>query len=400
MSNNITFTENKMLLAQITPIRRCNLRCEHCFIKNEHKLVKDIMDFDVFKNSIDIMYSFADTLKDLKEIEIVLMGGEIHLLGEKNLELFLNYNLEKQEEYSRQNNIDISTTVITNLVDISKSKLDLMVDIYQKYKKINKEPFSLVYATSYEPDTNRFISDKKFNEWKENCLYLKSNGCKLAGGTTGTTGTVAMGAEKIYDLLYEELGLIPHYDHFTLFGEGAGKNYLMPSYEELSNFLIDFFSINIEKYKGFDGLFNYTKPFSLENLNSRWYAAYVVDYDGIIAMDSESSADSQFMSKKYKKQQNIIVPKKLTDETKNDILSKLYKAWMKRQIELKRDSLKSPCNNCKHLNYCQGGFIHYKEIYNKEGECAGIKPFLDTLSEKYWNNWYYDIFYCFEFIEC
>lgn len=384
MSNRF-YTENKMLLAQITPIRRCNLRCEHCFIKNEHKLIKDIMDFDVFKNSIKAMYMFAKQLKDLQEIEIVLMGGEIHLLGPELMKKFLEYNLEEQEKFRAENpDIQISTTVITNLVDVNDEKLKTMIKIYHDYKERNKDPLSLVYATSYEPDTNRFINDKKLNEWKATCKKLKDAGCQMAGGTTGTTGTIKMGAKKIYDLLYEDMGIVPHYDHFTLFGEGAGKYHLMPTYEELSDFLYDFFSINIEKYKGFDGFFNYTKPFSLENLNSRWYAAFVVDYDGIIEMDSESSADSQFMSKSNKKKNTMLVKKTMNDHDYHELIKKLMIQWKKRIIKLNRDQYKEPCINCEHVKYCQGGFIHYKNIFNKKGECAGIKPFLDKISKEYW----------------
>lgn len=373
--------ENRMMLVQLTPIRKCNLRCDHCFITNEHKLIKTTMSERLFEESLNFSYRLASKI-DLTEVESVIMGGEIHLLGSdkmlRMIKMMINKNYEHKKDFPQR---DVSTTVITNLVGMNKEKLDSLVEANKYHEKINGEGSKggFIIGTSYEPDTGRFRNEKDLNEWKENIHYLNSNGCLVATGVTGTNGTVEMGASEIYRLLTDELGTAPQYDHLTLYGEGANHPELMPSYENLARFLTDFFSLNIEKYNGFDGLFDYREPFSFQNLNSRWDVALAVNYDGSISMDSESSADDQFsrIQKDYLK-----IGKKDEDELLLECLSQIKS----RQKKLNRDAFQPKCLSCKHISYCKGGFIHYKDTFNKDDQCSGIKPFLDELDRKYWNN--------------
>jgi radical SAM protein with 4Fe4S-binding SPASM domain len=266
-------------------------------------------------------------------------------------------------------NIDFSVTLITNLVGISKEKLDIYGDLVGGHqKKYGPEKFLL--ATSYEPDTKRF-NDKTLKDWESNISYLRGRGVTIACGITGTQGTIDMGVSGILEYLHKGLGLIPHYDHFALFGEGRNRKDLMPSYKEIEDFITEFF-LKTRDMDAFSEFFDYSEPYALENLNSRWHSAIAVNFDGIVSMDSESSADDQFDS--------VAKKQKMFNIQEIRIIRQLMEANKRRILDMEKDVFRnSKCLSCEFSTFCKGGFRHYIDVFDGKGECAGFYNFIKNV---------------------
>ena len=379
----MNYTKFKSILAQITPNRNCNLRCKHCFISNEHKALEEYMSEDGFHNTLDFISSIA-LAREVKEIQFDLMGGELSLLPESVLEFYIKTAIDYWSSFKiKHPEITVGITVITNFINVTPDYLNKFL-YYKEYAQEKflghlEYPYNfLVVTTSYEPDTNRFVSEKQFLKWKESIKYLTSRGMLVGTALTGTSGTLKMGAPALYKMLVDELNTIPHFDYLSLYGDALNHPELMPTYDELVEFMKDFYTYNIHNGTK---LFDYREPFMLENLNSRWYGAYSINFDGTISMDSESSADEQ-----YELITNASNSLNVNNPNKERLLALAIKKSEERLIALQRDSFKVDCVGCDHVSYCQGGYIHYEDFVDlSKGECTGFKPFLDFMSSKYWS---------------
>lgn len=378
MKSLIKFSKGKNLfLGQLTPLRRCNLRCNHCFITNEHKAMHDFMDFGLFKKSLLFLYD-SGIGSGASEIEIVLMGGELHMLPEDILSDYMDFAVKTQLSYMRKyhGKVYISTNTISNLIGINSRKLDIFISAFNPFKEseyFNGHHGEFAIVSSFEPDTGRFKSDKVFNQWVGNIKYLANADCHVGIAITGTKGTIQMGARKIHDLLFKGLGVQYLFDYYASFGEGT--NSLMPEYNDLTKFLIDMFSIKHDDEEYFEDRYDGESiniPYVLENLHSRWILPISINFDGSISLDSESAADEQLNALKSNPLINVNDEDVVRDE-------QLYLQAHKRLIALGRDVLSPMCSSCRHVSYCQGGYIHYKNLFNNDNQCPGLYQIWDAL---------------------
>lgn len=392
--------ERRSMVLQITPIRACNLRCTHCFITNAHKEVKDVMPQELFEQTLDVGLQFAGK-HDLVDVETIIMGGEIHMMPLEYQRWMYRHTIDRMMDMMHQNHAEgrakplnnMTVNLISNLINISDEKLDLFVEASAYAQERMKElpentEFYFLIATSYEPDTNRFYRPHIFEQWKRNIRYLQERGAAVGVAITGTKGTTEMGAQAITDLLYKELGCLVMFDHFGAYGEGAyNAADLNPDYDTLCTFLTELTQIGRREAEAtkieeviapsiFRG-----KP--MEQLNSRMLCMLAVDYDGSVIMDSESSADEQFAG-------NGIL--KIGEADTETVLDQLIEIQKRRLRAEYREILTSPfgCGDCEFVAECQGGFPHFKELYNKPNQCPGLKQMLEQVMDgppRYMKHW-------------
>jgi len=381
----------RSMVLQITPIRACNLRCTHCFITNEHKAITDIMSDELFEQSLEVGFGFAEQ-HDLVDVETVIMGGEIHTMPIEVQRRMYRRAIDRKiklinDSVNRTDGMPMrkmTLNLITNLIGISEEKLNVFVEAsdYAKTRMADlpdNTEFDFLIATSYEPDTNRFHKPHIIDQWKNNIRYLQDRGAPVGVALTGTKGTVEMGAHKLIEMIYHELGCLIMYDHFGAYGEGArNANTLNPEYDDLCAFMIDLVETGRELAEK-AGVEEVVAPSifrgkPMEQLNSRMMCILAIDYDGSVIMDSESSADLQ-----YNKEATIRVGEVGTSET----VARLMHHQKRRLLAEFRELLKSPfgCMNCEHVTECQGGFAHFVKLFNKPGQCPGLKPMLDRIMD-------------------
>jgi len=379
------------MVLQITPLRACNLRCTHCFITNEHKAGKARMDPRLFQWSLDMGLQFSKHF-DLYDVEFVLMGGELHLLPLDHLAFMGQHSMDRGMAHLRaalsddsaSNLRSYSYNFITNLIHTPQPVLDLYARLWDDHMEdLARDPlppgadFDFLLATSWEPDTNRFASPKVYDRWIKTIEWLRARGVRVGVALTGTRGTTECDPKALLDWIVRDLGCYAMYDHFAPYGAGVqAADQLLPDYDRMCRFLGDLmlYGEQLSQELGIDGLvapgIGGTRP--LEQLNSRLAAVLAIDYDGAVVMDSESSADLQ-----YTGDHGLYIQQGSQEEVMADLLR-----MGRRRLNADFSRLMAtPCADCRHLRRCQGGYIHWADVFPFDGadQCPGLKPMLDRL---------------------
>lgn len=376
------FLHRKMLVIQITPTRMCNLRCTHCFITNEHKAIREVMAVERYKQAMLACIRYAE-LVPVEEIEIVVFGGELHLLDAAYLREIFTFTADVVAETAARDGGRklkvVTSSITTNLIGIRQDKLDLFVECAEYFNRRHADlgladmdiEAAYEFATSYEPDTNRFHKPRILEDWKRNTRWLAER-ASVGVAVTGTRGLVRQGAKAMIDLLVRDLGVSVAFDYFAPYGEA--KNYagdLEPDYDELVAFMQDLL-VEGDRISREFGKWMVTpmpsREIALENLNSRWLTIVSVDYDGGIFLDSESAADNQF---------NHSVPGYVADGDIEVIARNLLQLAQKKWRTEYKQMIKTGCLDCRHVSYCQGGYFHFFEKYNDGDRCPGLMPVMD-----------------------
>jgi MoaA/NifB/PqqE/SkfB family radical SAM enzyme len=379
------FRRRQVVVCAIQPLRRCNLRCTHCFIRNDHKQHLGSMDLGTFGRALDAFQDFVRRFDDYSA-EIILQGGELHLLPAEDMEAMFGMALDAQIALAGRSDgsrAPSNLNVASNLIGIREDRFDALVRLWSRYMERadavrsagvpDTSSFSLV--TSFEPDTNRFVTEDVYREWLGNARRIVTSGVPLVVAVTGTKGLVRMGARRVIDLVAQEIGAYAAFDHFAPFGEGqANAVDLTPGYEELRDFMIEYVRYGAELSERLGRIVAVpvpSKDFGLEHLHSRWRTIMSVDYDGTIALDSESAADSQ--------RTRTGTPCNVNDAGPEQISDMIAAAA---RIRWKRDIMamgRYGCHSCEHVSYCQGGYYHFEGKFG-EGRCPGIKEFVDEFA--------------------
>lgn len=97
-----------------------------------------------------------------------------------------------------------------------------------------------------------------------------------------------------------------------------------------------------------------------------------VNFDGSISLDSESAADEHVDSINTHSLINIADAPLVT-------VQNLFNTAFKRLTTLNRDMLSQQCSSCRHVSYCQGVYVHYKNIFNNPGQCPGLYQVWDNV---------------------
>jgi len=377
---------------QITPNRNCNIRCDHCFISNRHKAITSHMSLGLYKRSLDVCMEFSKRIPSMEEADIVLMGGELALLPDDLQEGMYRHTVDRVIEHlaetagSGRPQREVSCAIISNMINVGRDKLDVFVRAFDYYRaRLDEErhrlgglSFDLTIDTSWEPDTGRFYKPHVYEQWLDNVRYMLARGVAVGLALTGTRGVVTMDVKERLDFFVRDLGVVPMYDHFAEYGEGrANGAHLKFSYDEMVRFLIAFgeYAERLAEERGEV----VASPFfragrTMEQLHSRLLAILCVDWDGAIAMDSESSAETQHTRKDSVHGRDVLC---VTEDADDGLVDAIVEQAQRRLVRESRALATSACADCRHLPYCQGGFVHYVGRFDGPGQCAGFKQVFD-----------------------
>ncbi|SOC27103.1 hypothetical protein [Thalassospira xiamenensis] len=379
------------MLLQIMPIRSCNLRCKHCFITNQHKKIKDIMSLPLFKKSLDITLEFSKHLP-LSALEFDVMGGEIHTLPDDYFAEMAKYACDRTIQhaieavetggYTDRPLEDVAINFMSNYINVSPEKLDMFLEAHDYFEaqwaKVDKAISSQITArfflhSSWEPDTNRFYKDKVFDQWAANFKRMSDRGARIGLCVTGTRGTIATPVEDLFDMAINKIGAAEvAFDYFGEHGEGKVNDDLVPDYDETIEWLTKFVKVGKsagEKAGKSDFVVPHMTPgATLEQMHSRPLSQVTVDYDGTVALESVSAADKQFFK------EGVF---NIASGTPEDVISRLIQDTQRGINGDFRQMMNVGCLDCRHVEYCQGGYRHYVGRFTEPGQCAGFKQLLD-----------------------
>jgi radical SAM protein with 4Fe4S-binding SPASM domain len=110
---------NTPYIIQIFPIYACNLKCRYCIFsvpKNKRGFISDtsILDFDLYKKSVDDMGEFEDKMKVVRWVGI----------GEP----LLHKNISEMVKYTVDKDVTERTEIITNGVLLNKNISNKLID--------------------------------------------------------------------------------------------------------------------------------------------------------------------------------------------------------------------------------------------------------------------------------
>lgn len=315
---------------QITMNKKCNLRCNHCYLDN-------YIDNEIKYSTLKKIFIYIEELLKqnkflIKEFDITILGGEITLI--KNNKKF--YYIFKKTELliKKYKNIKIKILLFSNFIKPFNQKMLLLINNFSLNYKNN-----LFVVSSFESDTDRFKNDKVYKLWKNNLLNIKNlnKNIKLVNSLTMTKGTVDFIQTKEY---LEILEIFDYIEYELLITNEKTLN-LKPKYKNLIDLFI-FQYKNNKKYKGS----NYNKDgigFDKEYINKfNISPTGKIDFDNVIY---------------EKKELNI------NNDTIEDCLNAFYKNTNDKIINNFKYILKN-CNKCEFLNKCCGGYY----IYRNENE--------------------------------
>lgn len=371
-------------LYQLNVTRRCNLRCEHCYISAEKK---DISPDWSIRDAMHIINGIVDHMKSPKgqhyrRAEIHIIGGEPTELG---IGFFLDFLPAAKKALSLMGK-EYSLCLVTNLLS-SESLL------------VAKE-FDVV-STSYEPST-RFKKKKHKTMWLDNISALSEHRSALGLSPIGVTSAITKEVTNIGASSYlDELTLYGfkniHLGFFIPSGDGMKfKDICNPDHESTSNFLIDAFNWYVTRKE--------LEPDLWVNPCQSWIDSFKNNLPSddvvcpIISGSIDIDGDGETISciekggeLDYSSNGNVLEKVRVITTTEDihhyqrslsDILSS-----PKYLMEVAQASkLPYSCAGCEFRNLCKGNCSVLHSQWDGDGECPGFSKFLKHVKTYSYND--------------
>lgn len=375
MTKDSMFYDSTFLF-QLNVTRRCNLRCEHCYISSEKKDVSPDWDADDMKHVVggirDHMLSDWNGRRVYTQVEIHVIGGEPTELGE---DYFITV-------------LPIIKKILSDLPH--KVKLVLVTNLLTKQALEIAKMFDMV-QTSYEIGT-RLKKKRHMEMWLSNVQemhkHFRENGDGALGITSAITkNIVEYGARNYIDLLISWGFKNVHLGFFIPSGDGETfEEMCNPGHEDTSKFLIEAFDAYLELKSSIPDL--YVNPCESwirsikENRSSDDILCPIISGSLDIDGDGETiSCIEKGGVLGYKSNGNVLERIKvisLDDEVhhyQTNISDILQSPSYRREVAM-ASMLPKSCIGCEFSDLCRGNCSVLHSQWNGDGECPGYKKFL------------------------
>lgn len=361
-------------LYQLNVTRRCNLRCEHCYISAEKKDISpdwDIQDaMHVISGIAEYMQSSRGALYSRAEIHII--GGEPTELGVEFFRKLLPMIKRVLDDMGKEYTLCLVTNLLTPVA----------LEVAKLFENV---------STSFEPAT-RFKKKKHMQMWLSNISSLTEfrNDNKLPpiGVTSAITKEVIdIGASQYLDDLLSYGFKNIHLGFFIPSGDGMKfKDLCNPEHIDTSNFLIDAFdwyrrNKSIDNDIWVNPCDSWIESFRTNTPSDDIVCPIIsgsIDIDG----DGETiSCIEKGGELAYKSNGNILEKIKIItlDGEVNHYQRSVTDVLNSRSyLEEVANASKLPfaCLGCEFSHLCKGNCSVLHSQWDGEGECPGFKKFL------------------------
>lgn len=353
---------------------RCNKRCLHCYLEDEELNFKEIIsleDIEIFlKYLAKVAKVISTNHKTIKLINLQILGGEIFLIQDvdyytKLFQMFYDNHLIIKS-YGLNYQLEFTSNLTMN---INNDLIDLFSLWFKKFDKND-----ILLNTSYEPDTNRFSTDKDLNIWKNNIKKFQDNNIKVGLNLVMTKGTLIELSKmtnrlKLFNLFNSEI-YINFFEHVQ---ERNNSKNLIPTYEEINKYIKIFASF--------------------KNLN-KTFTGVIFDEDFLLEENNEVNHVFKPTHGLIEIVTTLINTKKLIDYKKVDEneINEIIKDNILMLDKMREQRIKNQnnvCLNCQFLSICQGGlnmkkeeqYYNNKKIGEKDFQCNGLYQYREYLKK-------------------
>lgn len=346
--------------------RQCNLRCKHCNLSNEFKKNTEVISDYMIDYYCELTERCLEQNHEMyKSVELILTGGEITLMPKANffhiMKKMVSFYERMKEKYSKME----SFVIATNLVDLSEEKKQYLLDLH------NNPKIGLEIMTSYDLTTERFRKPILKEKWEKNMNWFIQRGLKPIILWSICSGDLDK-YKEISDYLFA-FGCPIHYLAVGPVGEAKKNDNMVPAYENLENFFINFFSyIKEKKYYDLldlkqenDGLF--------ERVCNIVYEQNGYIFLGVSGQD-EITRIEKLKLKPSEYETDFFIH---ADKDINITTQKMINSYKKFVVNEQKYFLKTGCYECEFFEQCYGGDNLLRSYLNEDNinQCSGFKKF-------------------------
>jgi len=335
----------------IIPTFKCNLSCDHCYVKNNIIDININENIKINSNNIKLFVKKILNKYNINNIDLSFTGGECLL----NYDLCNNI-LIKLKKFLKSNKIKYSSAIATNLY------IDLDNYIINFLKQLDKIMIS-VDGPEYIHNNQKksyFNNENSFRKTIQNIIILQKhiniNKIYVQGAITKND---LFNKNVIYDFVYIMKKLNINENNFSI-GHRCPTNINDDNYEiDLEYFKNHFFKLKIGPYSYFNRCCGF-----------RYMSNFIISPNGNISTN-------------YHDINNSIIGN--LNSTINE-LEINYKKYILNNMPVLKDE---SCMNCPALNYCWGKcFIYSKYLYkNNPSKYCDRKKIINLLKKSIKNKY-------------
>lgn len=363
--------KTELLNICISTNRRCNLRCEHCYIQPELLKSKEMMSRETYRKIYSQLAILMKLDKKTEGIAVEVLGGETTLMPVEWWQEMLPFSLKQLKEIplaAGQKHYG-ELVFITN----NTTKNPEYINLLNRYKD---DP-QLEVFTSWEPETGRFKVPVMKERFMKNCKDVKSKQFCLS--IIPTKSLLEIGGKGLVDGIIAETGVgLLNID--MLYPYGSGKDFFkknQPDYIDVANFYVDLHQhaskatppVLIPLVEEIQESLSKDKPFC--NMGNDSYGIDI-EADGITTLNSTQTGTERELGGEELDIHDDQWPIKFIFE--NAAIYERKKSW-------RHDF----CFQCEFLTYCGGGYYEHKLIKDEEierltkgGGCPGFKQLWES----------------------
>lgn len=223
---NFDGNTSDVFFVTVSPLRECNLGCEHCCVPQEERegggrfASNPRMSVDQFSG---IASGIATVMAEgrFKWADVRVVGGEPSMMG---VDWWVSAGAQFRSRLDERG-ITYRLGVVSHL--LSSQAL-----------RVAKLPVFDGVCSSYDVGGGRFLSPRAEAKWAENVRSLLADGIRLSVSVTITRAAVKEGARAILDRLYD-IGVRDIALSFCVPRGNARDRDTMPSFHETSAFQIE-----------------------------------------------------------------------------------------------------------------------------------------------------------------
>lgn len=160
------------ITAYVKPTNSCNLKCHHCFVKEEDKEKKDRMTLEDIRIIAEKMAEIATFLRK-KMVKFILHGGEPTIMGPS----FISNAADILRAPALASGLHAEVSLQSNLAWLNEEWIPVI-----------KDTFHGGVGTSYDIDIRTINGDaERFDKkWKESVSMLTGAGIRVSATLTMT----------------------------------------------------------------------------------------------------------------------------------------------------------------------------------------------------------------------
>ena len=355
----------RILFLNVT--RQCNVNCPRCYLSEEVRMKKELLSLDLIDKAVSDPF-FSDPGVDTV---VIFEGGELSLIGEKNLRSMLEL-VKKKLPNSR-------TTMVANCYSLP----DWLINICHEY--MDSE-----FETTYALDKKYSLggsSDKYQKRFKENVKKAHDSGITLVVNVELNKETLDLGVDSLMNVIRETNIKCWEFDHsidfeefmenpqFNLYGSPIIRT--TTTYEEFSSYIIELAEKHGDELEKL-GIKIGAIQQAIYNEESVFFN--VKNTGNMLSLNADGTCTTDVLYSD--------IPRMFIGNLKNETVNEMMKSKSRKMLLRWENSLRvKDCVGCEFYNKCRGGPSYMPLFDGISNECAGAKKIWTYMRDIYDGNY-------------